>query len=159
MSATAISTVREVPQKETVRSLRIAVVTPELHRTGGTERANSEVVARLAAEQQVCLFAHRWVPDGTPNICYHHVPVVPWPGLLRFLSFFLSATRAVNAGEKRHGSYDAIYSPGANCLQIQVSTAWFCQARQLELFRSDAAKEARRKGSATVIDLHNAANR
>jgi amidophosphoribosyltransferase len=30
---------------------------------------------------------------------------------------------------------------------------------QLELFRSDAAKEARRRGSATVIDLHNAANR
>jgi amidophosphoribosyltransferase len=30
---------------------------------------------------------------------------------------------------------------------------------QLELFRSDAAKEARKKASATVIDLHNAANR
>ena len=30
---------------------------------------------------------------------------------------------------------------------------------QLELFRSDAAKEARRRGSATVIDLHNAATR
>ncbi len=30
---------------------------------------------------------------------------------------------------------------------------------QLELFRSDAAKEARRRGSSTVIDLHNAANK
>jgi len=30
---------------------------------------------------------------------------------------------------------------------------------QLELFRSDAAREARKRGSSTVIDLHNAANR
>jgi amidophosphoribosyltransferase len=30
---------------------------------------------------------------------------------------------------------------------------------QLELFRSDAAKEARKRASSTVIDLHNAANR
>jgi amidophosphoribosyltransferase len=30
---------------------------------------------------------------------------------------------------------------------------------QLELFRSDAAKESRRRASSTVIDLHNAANR
>jgi amidophosphoribosyltransferase len=30
---------------------------------------------------------------------------------------------------------------------------------QLELFRSDKAKEARRSASSTVIDLHNAANR
>jgi glycosyltransferase involved in cell wall biosynthesis len=116
--------------------LRIAVVTPELHRTRGTERANSEVVARLAREHQVCLYAHHWVPDGTPNICFHSVPVIPWPGLVRFLSFFVSASLAVRAGEKRHGGYDGIYSPGANCRQVQVSTAWFCQARQLDLFRS-----------------------
>ena len=30
---------------------------------------------------------------------------------------------------------------------------------QLELFRSDAAKEARKRASSTVIDLHNAAHR
>jgi glycosyltransferase involved in cell wall biosynthesis len=118
------------------RRLRIAVVTPELHRTGGTERANSEVVAKLASEHHVCLYAHRWVPDGTPGICFHRVPVLPWPGMLRFLSFFASASMAVWREEKRHGAYDGIYSPGANCRQVQVSTAWFCQARQLDLFRS-----------------------
>lgn len=124
------------------RPLRIAVVTPELHRSGGTERANAEVVARLAREHQVCLYAYRWIPDGTPRICYHHVRVVPWPGLARFLSFHISATREVNAGALRHGGYDGIYSPGANCRQVQVSTAWFCQARQLELFRSGKHRPA-----------------
>lgn len=119
-----------------VNGLRIAVVTPELHRRGGTERGNAEVVARLAEKAGVCLYAHHWEPDGTRNICFHRVPVLPWPGLLRFLSFYASATLSVRAGARRHGGYQAVYSPGANCHAIQVSSAWFCQARQLALFRS-----------------------
>lgn len=116
--------------------LRIAVVTPELHRTGGTERANAEIVAAFAREHDVCLYAHRWVPDPDVRLCFHPVPVVPWPGLARYLSFYQSASFAVARGERRHGGYDGIYSPGANCRQVTVSTAWFCQARQLALFRS-----------------------
>jgi glycosyltransferase involved in cell wall biosynthesis len=116
--------------------LRIAVVTPELHRTGGTERATAEVVARLSREYRVCLFAHRWTPDAGADICFHRVPVLPWPGLLRFLSFYASASRQVDRAERKHGRFAAVYSPGANCRQVEVSTAWFCQARQLELFRS-----------------------
>ncbi len=118
------------------QSLRIAIVSPELHRHGGTERANAELVARLGRCSQLCLFAHHWEPDGTAGICFHRVPVIPWPGLLRFLSFFLAATWQVRRAERQHGAYDAIYSPGPNCRQVQVSSAWFCQARQLELFRS-----------------------
>jgi glycosyltransferase involved in cell wall biosynthesis len=116
--------------------MRIAVVTPELHRTGGTERANAEIVAAFAREHDVCLYAHRWVPDAGVKLCFHPVRVLPWPGLLRYLTFYQAASRAVDAGERRHGRYDGIYSPGANCRQVTVSTAWFCQARQLDLFRS-----------------------
>ena len=111
---------------------RIAIVSPEMHRRGGTERGNAEVMARLARTHQICLFAHHWEPDGTPNICFHHVPVLKWPGLLRFLSFYLSATRAVRRAERSHGRYAAVYSPGANCAEVEISTAWFCQARQLD---------------------------
>jgi len=116
--------------------LRIAVVTPELHRTGGTERANAEIVATFAREHEVCLYAHRWEPDPGVRICFHRVPVVPWPGLVRYLSFYQLASMAVAEGERRHGGYHAVYSPGANCRQVTVSTAWFCQARQLDLLRS-----------------------
>ena len=123
------------PNKPTMRK-RIAVVTPELHRRGGTERGNAEVIARIAALHDVCLFAHRWEPDGTPNICFHRVPVLPWPGLVRFLSFYASASRVVRRAERQHGAFAGVYSPGANCSLVQVSSAWFCQARQLELFRS-----------------------
>ncbi len=60
--------------------MRIAVVTAELHRTGGTERGTAEVVVRLPREHDVCLFAHRWEPDGGANVCFHRVAVMPWPG-------------------------------------------------------------------------------
>jgi len=116
--------------------MRIAVVTPELHRTGGTERANAEIVAAFAREHDVCLYAHRWTPDPDVKLCFHHVPLIPAPGILRYLSFYHAASLAVAAGAKRHRGYDGVYSPGANCRQVTVSTAWFCQARQLALFRS-----------------------
>jgi len=121
---------------ESSSQLRIAVVTPELHRTGGTERANAELVAAFARDHDVCLYAHHWTPDPDVKLCFHPVPVLPWPGLLRYLSFYQAASFAVAAGERRHGSYHGVYSPGANCRQVTVSTAWFCQARQLDLFRS-----------------------
>lgn len=137
------------------RQRRIAVVTPELHRRGGTERGNAEVVARLAQSCQVCLFAHHWEPDATPNICFHRVPVLPWPGLVRFLSFYVSATRAVRRAAARHGGFDSVYSPGANCHEVQVSSAWFCQARQLALFRSGK----HRPPAATLMDWLKLAHR
>jgi glycosyltransferase involved in cell wall biosynthesis len=116
--------------------MRIGVVTPDLHRTGGTERGAAELVARLVPEHQVCLFANHWERNGAPNLCYHHVPVLPWPGLVRFYSFYAGATRAVEAAARRHGGFDVIYSPGPNCAQVEVCTAWFCQARQHELLSS-----------------------
>jgi len=128
--------------------LRIAVVTPELHRRGGTERGTAEVVARLAEEHNICLFAHRWEPDTAPNVCFHHVPVVPWPGLLRFVSFYWAATLTVGRAERAHGGFDVVYSPGPNCRQAEVVTAWFCQARQDELLRSGRLRPA----AATLSD-------
>jgi glycosyltransferase involved in cell wall biosynthesis len=132
--------------------MRIAIVTQELHRMGGTERGTAEVVERLSREHQICLFAHRWDADAegaetqesrrgrkaqaTANICFHRVPVMPWPGLARFLSFYWMASRAVDAAARQHGGFDAVYSPGPNCRQVEVCTAWFCQARQHELLRS-----------------------
>ncbi|MCL4524205.1 MAG: glycosyltransferase family 4 protein [Acidobacteria bacterium] len=122
--------------------MRIAVVTQELHRSGGTERGTAEVVARLAQEHQICLFAHRWDRENNSNICFHRVPVMPWPGLLRFLSFYWMASRAVDTAARRHGGFDVIYSPGPNCRQVEVCTAWFCQARQDELLRSGKLRPA-----------------
>ncbi len=118
------------------RSLRIAVVTPELHRTGGTERATAELLAALAREHEVCLYSNRWSGEDGVRVCHHSVPVLPGPGITRHLSFFTAASLAVWRGERRHGAYDCVYSPGPNCTQVNVSTAHFCQARQRDLLRT-----------------------
>jgi len=118
------------------RALRIAVVTPELHRTGGTERATAELLAALAREHDVCLYSNRWTNEEGVRVCHHPVPVLPGPGITRHLNFFVAASLAVWRGEHRHGAYDCVYSPGPNCSQVNVSTAHFCQARQRDLLRS-----------------------
>ncbi len=112
------------------------MVTPELHSTGGTERATAALVKALARDHEVCLYSHLWSGEADVHVCHHSVPALPGPGLARQLSFFAAASLAVWRGERRHGAYDCVYSPGANCAQINVSTAHFCQARQRDLLRS-----------------------
>jgi UDP-glucose:(heptosyl)LPS alpha-1,3-glucosyltransferase len=85
---------------------------------------------------------HKAPATASTNICFHPVPVVPWPGLLRFLSFFAAASWKVSSAARRHGGFDVIYSPGPNCRQVEVCTAWFCQARQDELLRSGKLRPA-----------------
>jgi UDP-glucose:(heptosyl)LPS alpha-1,3-glucosyltransferase len=118
------------------RSLRIAVVTPELHRTGGTERATAELLAALAREHEVCLYSSHGSGEDGARVCHHRVPVLPGPGITRHLNFLVAASLAVWRGEQRHGAYDCVYSPGPNCAQVNVSTAWFCQERQRDLLRT-----------------------
>jgi amidophosphoribosyltransferase len=62
---------------------------------------------------------------------------------------------AVRTGNPKIERFDTSVFTGEYVTQ-DIDDAYL---NQLELFRSDAAKEARRRGSATVIDLHNAANR
>ncbi len=92
-------------------------------------------MTRLARTHQICLFAHHWEPDGT-QVCFHRVPVLAWPGILRFLSFYFLASRAVRKAAKEHGEFAGVYSPGPNCSEVDVCGASFCQARQLGFIRS-----------------------
>ena len=62
---------------------------------------------------------------------------------------------AVRVGNPKIERFDCSVFTGEYVTQ-DVSADYL---NQLELFRSDAAKEARKRASSTVIDLHNAANR
>jgi len=134
--AIAAASAPSISTTPAVQRLRIAVVTPELHRTGGTERATLELLAELARDNDVCLYSALWNDESRVTVCHHPVRVPPGPGFTRQLSFFAASSFAVWRGEQRHGAYDCVYSPGANCSQVSVSTAWFCQARQRDLLRT-----------------------
>ena len=135
--------------------LRIAVVTPELHRKRGTERVTSEMVVRLAAEHDVHVFAHYFRAEDYPGVQFHSVPVLPWPGLATFLSFYYVSESVVKRVARRAGAFDVVYSPGPNSAAVDVATAHFCQAKQLELFRSGK----HRPPPATPLDWAKLTNR
>jgi UDP-glucose:(heptosyl)LPS alpha-1,3-glucosyltransferase len=131
------------------------VVTPALHRNGGTERITSELVDRLSAEHEVHVFAHRFDAAQYPRLRFHRVPALPWPGLATFLSFFVQSGRVLRRAERARGRFDVVYSPGPNCAAVEVATAHFCQARQLEVFRSGK----HRPRPATLLDWAKLLNR
>jgi UDP-glucose:(heptosyl)LPS alpha-1,3-glucosyltransferase len=142
------------PQPRAAR-LRIAVVTPELHRQRGTERITSELVDRLAAEHEVHVFAHTFDSRGYPGVQFHGVRILRWPGLAGFLSFYAVSERALRRAARAHGAFDVVYSPGPNCSAAQVVTAHFCQARQLAAFRSGKHRPA----PSTLLDRAKRINR
>jgi len=80
--------------------MRIAVVTPELHRRRGTERVTSEMIDRLAREHDVHVFAHKFRAEEYPGVTFHRVTVIPAPGLATFLSFYYGARRALRSAER-----------------------------------------------------------
>jgi glycosyltransferase involved in cell wall biosynthesis len=124
------------PANSPVGKLHIAFVTPSLLEARGTERATAEMLKRLAAEHDVCLFLRDGAPPKTMQLCVHRIARVPGPGLVKFLSFYALATRAVRSAARKHRPYDAVYSPGPNCAPADVVSAHFCQARQLEMLRA-----------------------
>jgi UDP-glucose:(heptosyl)LPS alpha-1,3-glucosyltransferase len=129
--------------------LRLAVVSPFVDRSHGTERALAEVLQRLAHKEhcEIHLYAQRVeglviAQPGVTNspgpgaIAWHRVPSIPGPHLLRFLawvflnSFFRAWDRCV-----RGLRFDLVVSPGINCLDADVVIvhALFHRLRHLAL--------------------------
>lgn len=127
--------------------LRIAVVSPSVDRSHGTERAVVELLERLAREFgcEVHLYAQRvedlTISDARPEsasgsgrIIWHKVPSVPGPHLVRFLGWLVlnSVLRGWHTF-RRGAGFDAVLSPGINCLHpnFVVVHALFHRLREL----------------------------
>jgi UDP-glucose:(heptosyl)LPS alpha-1,3-glucosyltransferase len=75
---------------------RIAVVVPRYGLLGGGEKLVFELTERIAADRrwQVHVFANRWKP-GSAAICFHRVPILPFPRFAQPLSFALYARKKI----------------------------------------------------------------
>jgi glycosyltransferase involved in cell wall biosynthesis len=127
--------------------LRLAVVSPFVDRSHGTERALAEVLERLARRYhcEIHLYSERVadlqvktarVPldQETGAIFWHKVPSVPGPQFIRFL-WWLIANGCIRRFHTLIGrpAVDLVLSPGINCLKADVVIvhALFCQLREL----------------------------
>lgn len=101
------------------RGPEIHVVSPELHRRGGTERALSEKLVRWSRECRIRVFTTRFELEGGEDLTVHELPRLPGPALFRF-PFWVAMNHLVRlllpAGEER----PLLYSPGINCLDADV---------------------------------------
>jgi phosphatidylinositol alpha-1,6-mannosyltransferase len=120
---------------------RISIVTPELHRRGGTERSLLEQLSRWVDRFDVRVYSTK-ISEGVPSV--RTIPVVPAPQIVRFASWVVGnhVMRALDG--YRDGRPDAVVSPGINALDADVIGVHMIFARHLEDRHGDPGSWLRR---------------
>jgi phosphatidylinositol alpha-1,6-mannosyltransferase len=129
------------------------VVTPELHRRGGTERCLAEQVQRWKDRSLVRLYTMRAEGVDLSGVELRRIPRPPGPHLVRYL-WWLAANRVVRWRDvRRLGPPDVLHSPGVNCLDAEAVSAHFVAASHWEAIRSRVHQDLRRP-SAAIRAVH-----
>jgi len=86
--------------------MKIAVVIPKYGLVGGAEGFACEVTERLARHEdlRIHVFANQWQSRET-SITFHKVPTIPFPRLMRPISFAYFTDKRIKTGD-----YDIIHS-------------------------------------------------
>ncbi|MGH9691025.1 MAG: glycosyltransferase family 4 protein, partial [Candidatus Acidiferrales bacterium] len=103
------------------RKVRLAVVSPTLDKSFGTERIVVEWITRLGDEFDVHVYSQHVEDVDLSQITWHRVPKLPGPHLFNFLWWF-AANQLYRAWDRRFRGlvYDLVYSPGINCLDADA---------------------------------------
>jgi glycosyltransferase involved in cell wall biosynthesis len=116
--------------------MRIAVISPFLDRSHGTERVIIEQLEKFPSgpENEIHIYAQRvqdlrgvtiWKPDlpapPASHLFWHRVPSVPGPHLLQYIFWFFANALRRNS-DRSHSSptYDVTYSPGINAFDADA---------------------------------------
>jgi glycosyltransferase involved in cell wall biosynthesis len=100
---------------------RLAVVSPFLDKSHGTERCVSEWISRLTEEYEVHIYSQDVQDLNLQKIVWHKIPKLPGPHLFNYLWWF-TANQFRRAWDSRVGglAYDLVFSPGINCLDADA---------------------------------------
>jgi glycosyltransferase involved in cell wall biosynthesis len=148
------------PASRGFADLRLAVVSPFVDRSHGTERALAEILERLSRDYhtEIHLYAQR-VEDlvvadrrlpptaGQGSIRWHKVPSIPGPGLVKFLSWMV-ANSVLRWRHRVFGgiSCELVLSPGINCLNADVIIVHAIFRQLRELSREKNGTQRRQSG-------------
>lgn len=119
---------------------RLAVVSPFLDKSHGTERLMVELVSQMSSTFEIHVYSQR-VEDLDPStFTWHHVSKIPGPHLFSFLWWFV-ANRLRREWDRRfHGlRYDLIFSPGPNCLDADAISVHIVFAEYMRKAQSESA--------------------
>jgi glycosyltransferase involved in cell wall biosynthesis len=100
---------------------RIAVVSPFLDKSHGTERIIIEWMSRLKGDFVFHVYSQHVEDVDLSRIVWHRIPRLPGPHLLNYLWWF-GANHLWREWHRRFRglAYDVVFSPGVNCLDADV---------------------------------------
>ncbi|MDR7545259.1 MAG: glycosyltransferase family 4 protein [Armatimonadota bacterium] len=102
------------------RRLRVWVVTPELHRHGGTERCLAEQVERWRGRFDLRLYTMRAEDVDLSGVEVRRIFWLPGPHLFRWIWWYGVNTFFRRLDTRWLGRPDVVYSPGVNCPDADV---------------------------------------
>jgi glycosyltransferase involved in cell wall biosynthesis len=124
--------------RERKQKPRLAVVSPFLDKSYGTERTVIEWLSHMPDVFEIHVYSQR-VEDLDPaRFTWHRIPTLPGPGLLNFLWWF-AANHASRAWDRhvRGLRHDLVYSPGINCFDANVISVHIVFAEFLRQARAE----------------------
>ncbi len=116
---------------------KLAVVSPFLNKSNGTERTVIEWLAHLPHVFEIHIYSQQIEDIETLDFKWHRVPKLPGPHLFNFLWWF-AANHLWRAWDRRFRdlNFDVVYSPGANCLNADVVSVHIVFAEYARAVRS-----------------------
>jgi UDP-glucose:(heptosyl)LPS alpha-1,3-glucosyltransferase len=123
--------------------MRFAIVIPELHKRGGTERCVCSLAEALTRRGHKFTVFGSSIADGVlPGAQFRRVPMLARPHPARFLSFLIdnSIRRALESGQR----FDLLLSTGPDVLRPDIAIFHSCAASVLESFSKEAGASSKR---------------
>ena len=119
------------------RKHRLAVVSPFLGKSYGTERTVIEWLTHLPDTFEIHVYSQRVEDLDGARFIWHRIPKLPGPHLLNFLWWFAAnhIWRGVDS-HLRGIQHDLVYSPGINCLDADVISVHIVFAEYLRQLQS-----------------------
>lgn len=121
MEASAARPWRGAIVSSDARKPRVAVVSPFLDKSHGTERTVIEWITRLTSEFELHIYSQHVEDVDLSNIKWHRIPNLRGPHLFNYLWWF-AANHLWRTWHRRSRGlhYDVVFTPGVNCFDADV---------------------------------------
>ena len=118
---------------------RLAVVSPFLDKSHGTERILIEWITRLADDYEIHIYSQEIADVDESVFTWHRVSKIKGPHLANFLWWFAANQIRRKWDGLRGVHYDLTFSPGVNCLDADVVSIHIVFAEFLRRMRPELA--------------------
>ena len=117
---------------------KIAVVSPFLDKSHGSERIIVEWVSHLSNEFEIHVYSQQVEDFDRTKFTWHRIPKLPGPHLFNFL-WWLAANRLWRYRNERFRGlrHDLVFSSGANCLDADAICVHIVFAEYVQQVRSE----------------------